>query len=181
MVFFIFIFALQLSSAAFPMTEPATSFGFPDYLSVRFSYWRITSSPMDVCQVDSPNNKIRHSPKGYVMTERELRGILSANIKRYRTSRDLSQAALAEKLDISVNFLCNIENGNKWISPQTLVKFASALNIEPYELFKQEEALPPDASTLLNKYADEAVIAVTRTLNEIRGYYLPKTEAPAQD
>jgi hypothetical protein len=44
-----------------------------------------------------------------------------------------------------------------------------------------EEALPPDASSILNKYADEAVAAVTRTLNEIRGYYIPKTEAPAQD
>jgi transcriptional regulator with XRE-family HTH domain len=94
------------------------------------------------------------------MTERKLRGILSANIKRYRNSRNLSQADLPEKLNISVNFLSNIENGNKWISPQTLVKFASTLKIEPYELFKPEEALPPDASTLLNKYADEAVIAV---------------------
>jgi len=66
------------------------------------------------------------------MTDKELRGIFSANIKRYRQSRNLSQADLAEKLDISVNFLCNIENGNRWISPQTLVKFATALNIEPY-------------------------------------------------
>jgi transcriptional regulator with XRE-family HTH domain len=79
---------------------------------------------------------------------------------------------LAEKLDISVNFLSNIENGNKWISPQTLVKFATALNIEPYELFKPQEALPPDAPEILNKSFDEAVEAVTRTLNQVRGYYL---------
>ncbi|MCL2528266.1 MAG: helix-turn-helix domain-containing protein, partial [Defluviitaleaceae bacterium] len=52
------------------------------------------------------------------MTEQELRGILSKNIKRYRQSQNLSQADLAEKLDISVNFLCNIENGNRWISPK---------------------------------------------------------------
>jgi transcriptional regulator with XRE-family HTH domain len=110
------------------------------------------------------------------MTEQELRGILSANIKRYRHNRSLSQAALAEKLDISVNFLCNIENGNKWVSPQTLVKFAAALNIEPYELFKPEEALPPDVPVILNKCLDEAVVAVTQTLNQIRGYYLPQTE-----
>ncbi|MCL1931959.1 MAG: helix-turn-helix domain-containing protein [Treponema sp.] len=45
---------------------------------------------------------------------------------------------------MSVNFLFNIENGNRWISPQTLVKFASALNVEPYELFKPAEALPPE-------------------------------------
>jgi transcriptional regulator with XRE-family HTH domain len=106
------------------------------------------------------------------MTESELRGIFGLNIKRYRSSRNLSQADLAEKLDISVNFLSNIENGNKWISSLTLVKFASALDIEPYELFKPEEALPPDVSAVLNKSFDEAVVAVTRTLNQIRGYYL---------
>ena len=115
------------------------------------------------------------------MTEQELRGILSRNIKRYRQSRDLSQAGLAEKLDISVNFLCNIENGNRWISPQTLVKFAAALNIEPYELFKPDEALQPDVSVMLNKSFDEAVVAVTQTLNQIRGYYLLQTETPPKD
>ena len=110
------------------------------------------------------------------MTEQELRGVLSRNIKRYRQSRNLSQADLADELDISVNFLCNIENGNRWVSPQTLVKFATILNIEPYELFKPEEALPPDVPAILNKSFDEAVEAVTKTLNQVRGYYLPKTK-----
>ena len=115
------------------------------------------------------------------MTEQEIRGILSGNIRRHRQSRNLSQADLAEKLDISVNFLCNIENGNRWISPQTLAKFASALNIEPYELFKPAEALPPDVPLILNKCLDEAVIAVTQTLNQIRGYYLPQTTGRAEE
>jgi transcriptional regulator with XRE-family HTH domain len=110
------------------------------------------------------------------MNDKELRSIFSANIKRHRQSRSLSQADLAEKLDISVNFLCNIENGNRWISPQTLVKFASALNVEPYELFKPAEALPPEMPLILNKCLDEAVVAVTQTLNQIRGYYLPQAK-----
>ena len=111
------------------------------------------------------------------MTDKELQGIFAANIKRYRYSRNLSQADLAEKLDISVNFLCNIENGNRWISPQTLVKFAATLNVEPYELFKPAETLPPDVPLILNKCLDEAVVAVTHTLNQIRDYYLPKTKS----
>jgi transcriptional regulator with XRE-family HTH domain len=110
------------------------------------------------------------------MTEKELRGILGSNLKRYRSNHRLSQADLAEKLDISVNFLSNIENGNKRVSPQTLVKFAAALNIEPYELFKPEEALPPDTPEILNKSFDEAVEAVTRTLNQVRGYYLSQMD-----
>jgi transcriptional regulator with XRE-family HTH domain len=110
------------------------------------------------------------------MTDKELKAIFSANIKRHRQSRNLSQADLAEKLDISVNFLCNIENGNRWISPQTLVKFASALKVEPYELFKPAEVLPPEMPLILNKCLDEAVVAVTQTLNQIRGYYLPQAK-----
>ena len=111
------------------------------------------------------------------MTEQELQGIFATNIKRHRKSRNLSQADLAENLDISVNFLCNIENGNRWISPKTLVKFATALKVEPYELFKPEEALPPDVPLILNQCLDEAIVAVSKTLNEIRGYYLPQKKA----
>jgi transcriptional regulator with XRE-family HTH domain len=110
------------------------------------------------------------------MTEQELQGIFGANIKRYRRGRNLSQANLAERLGISNNFLSNIENGNRWISPQTLVKFAFALKVEPYELFKPEEALPPDVPLILNQCLDEAVVEVTKTVNRIRGYYLPKTK-----
>jgi len=114
------------------------------------------------------------------MTEQEIRNILSINIKRYRQNRNLSQADLAEKLNISVNFLCNIENGNRWISPQTLAKFATALNIEPYALFMPEDALPSDVPIILNKCLDEAVVAVTQTLNKIRGYYLPKSKSKSK-
>ncbi|MDR3199886.1 MAG: helix-turn-helix domain-containing protein [Spirochaetales bacterium] len=102
------------------------------------------------------------------MTERDLRSILSRNIKRYRTVRNLSQAALAEKLNMSINFLANIEGGRRWVSPLTLVKFATALKIEPYELFMPEITLPPNASIIL----DEAISEVTQTLNKIRNRYL---------
>ena len=115
------------------------------------------------------------------MTEQELQGIFATNIKRHRKSRNLSQADLAENLDISVNFLCNIENGNRWISPQTLVKFASTLNVEPYELFKPAETLPSGMPLILNKCFDEAVTAVTQTLNQVRNYYLSYTEEPSKD
>jgi transcriptional regulator with XRE-family HTH domain len=103
------------------------------------------------------------------MTEFELRHILSQNLKRYRNSRKLSQAELAEKVDISIPFLSDIENGRKWVSPATLVKFASALNIEPYELFKS--ALPLEDSSILDKYIDEVGTAINQTLYQVRGYF----------
>ena len=110
------------------------------------------------------------------MTEQELRATLSANLKRYRNYRKMTQEELAEKLDISIPFLSDVENSRKWISPSTLVKFADALGIEPYELFKPAEAMSPDLSLALDKWSDEVVQAVAQTVGNIRKYYLEKTD-----
>jgi transcriptional regulator with XRE-family HTH domain len=106
------------------------------------------------------------------MTERELRAILSANLKRYRNYRKFSQAELAEKLEISIPFLSDVENGRKWVSPATLVKFADILGIEPYELFKPAEALSSAMTLALNKWSDEVIDSVTQSVKNIQNYYL---------
>jgi len=41
-------------------------------------------------------------------------------------------------------------------------------------LFKTAEKLPPDMPIILIKCIDEAVVAVTQTLNQILSYYLPQ-------
>ncbi|MDR2716928.1 MAG: helix-turn-helix domain-containing protein [Treponema sp.] len=69
------------------------------------------------------------------MTGADLRHILSKNIKLLRKQRSLSQVELAEKADISIPFLSNIERGNKWPHPDTLTKLAEALGVEVYALF----------------------------------------------
>ncbi|MDR3201224.1 MAG: helix-turn-helix domain-containing protein [Spirochaetales bacterium] len=102
------------------------------------------------------------------MDEQELRGILSSNIKRCRTRANLSQTALAEKLDISTNFLSDIERCKAWVSPLTLVKIASALDIEPYELFKADELFSDDEKDILKKYAEENLNAVISIMNKLR-------------
>jgi len=71
--------------------------------------------------------------------EQALRDLLSANIKKYRRRRNLSQFALAAKADLSTNFLTDIEAGNTWVSSLTLIKLAKALETEVYELLKPEE------------------------------------------
>jgi len=71
--------------------------------------------------------------------EQAIKDILKANIKKYRKRRNLSQFALASKIDISTNFLADIEAGNTWISAQTLNKLAKAFDIEAYELLKPEK------------------------------------------
>jgi len=102
------------------------------------------------------------------MEEQELRGILGNNIKRCRQKNNLSQLALAEKIDISTNFLSDIERCKAWISPNTLVKLASVLGVEPYELFKADALLLETEKDILKNYADENLKAVLSLVNRIR-------------
>ena len=102
------------------------------------------------------------------MEERELRGILGLNIKRCRQRNNLSQLALAGMVDISTNFLSDIERCKAWVSPNTLVKLASVLNIEPYELFKADALLQDNEKSILDQYAKENLKAVLSVINKLR-------------
>ena len=105
------------------------------------------------------------------MTEDQLRDIVRTNIKRYRNYRKWTQAEFAERAGISINFLSDIENGKKWISPASMVKFASVLNIEPFELFKSADAVPHSVSALFSRYNEEVAEAVSTSLKQIYDYY----------
>jgi transcriptional regulator with XRE-family HTH domain len=99
------------------------------------------------------------------MTEKDLRAVLSQNIRRFRGYRKLSQADLAEIVDISIPFLSDIENGKKWVSPATLLKMADAFNIEAYELLKPDTVIPDNTVNILEKYTAD----IYRSFGEILG------------
>lgn len=69
------------------------------------------------------------------MTENDIRNNLSRNIKTFRTIQKLSQAELAEKADISIPFLSQIECGNKFPSPSILAKLSDSLKVSVSDLF----------------------------------------------
>ena len=106
------------------------------------------------------------------MTEQDLRIILSRNIRKFRGYRKLSQADFAEKIDISIPFLSDIENGKKWISPVTLAKMANALNIEAFELLKPETIIPDDTVTLLEKFSADIFRGFGDTIENTLKEYL---------
>jgi transcriptional regulator with XRE-family HTH domain len=106
------------------------------------------------------------------MDERDLRRVLSLNIKRYRGYRKLSQAELANELGISVPFLSDIENGKKWVSPRTLTKMANVFNIEAFELLKPEKALPDDSINMIEKYTADIHSALGQALYDLRDSYI---------
>ena len=65
----------------------------------------------------------------------ELRKILSANMKAYRTEFGFSQAKLAELVNTATNYIAQIESGKRFPTDTMLEKIASALHKRAYELF----------------------------------------------
>jgi len=108
------------------------------------------------------------------MTERDLRALLSYNIRKYRGYRNFSQTDFAEKIDISIPFLSDIENGKKWVSPTTLIKMADALNIEAYELLRPETSIPDNTVNILEKYTADIYQGFGEALNNIQKEYIQK-------
>ncbi|MDR0302195.1 MAG: helix-turn-helix domain-containing protein [Treponema sp.] len=64
-----------------------------------------------------------------------IKRILGKNIKLLRARRGLSQANFAEKANISIPFLSNIERGIKYPQPNILSRIVNALGVEVNELF----------------------------------------------
>lgn len=62
-------------------------------------------------------------------TERQLVARLGASIRRARTARRWSQATLAEKLDVSVDYVGMLERGERLPSFATLIRAAELLHV----------------------------------------------------
>ena len=69
------------------------------------------------------------------MTEDELQTRVIANIRTLRKKRGLSQERLADKADISLQMMNDIEGRRRWLTKGTIVKLANALEVDVYEFF----------------------------------------------
>jgi len=108
--------------------------------------------------------------------EQAIKDILKTNIKKYRSRRNLSQFALAQKIDIPTNFLADIEAGNTWVSAATLNKLAKSFDIEPYELLKPDQKAPTqkDQKTLDTFTKDLAEVlknSIDKSIDHLKKQY----------
>jgi transcriptional regulator with XRE-family HTH domain len=107
------------------------------------------------------------------MTEQELCGVLGKNIKRFRGLYKMSQEGLAKQIDVSTNFLSDIETGKSWVSPKTLVKLAEVLRTRPADLLLPDD-LPPARDDFVSKCTYEALFAVRQSMENVEQYFLTK-------
>ncbi|MDE6774595.1 MAG: helix-turn-helix domain-containing protein [Treponemataceae bacterium] len=103
------------------------------------------------------------------MTETEIRALFGWNLKRLRKLRGVSQMQLADSVNMAFTFISDIENGKKWVSPETVAKFTQSLNAEPHHFF-----LPKDYE--LKESSDVAAFAqeITDALENAKLRYLIK-------
>jgi len=104
------------------------------------------------------------------MIEQELKNALGKNIKYFRFRRQFSQADLAEKANISITFLSNIERGNNFPQAKTLCNIAQALEIEVWELFKGKE-VSKEQSSIIDQISKDFVKQVNLAMKTVHTQY----------
>lgn len=108
------------------------------------------------------------------MEELEIRQILAGNLKKIRKQKGLSQLRLANELQMAFTFINDIENCRKWVSPETLAKFATFFDV-PVSYFFQA-----DSGTDLTKSMNNDIFLKTiseeinRTIYDVSKRFLEK-------
>lgn len=61
--------------------------------------------------------------------------LLGKNIKKYREAKGFSQESLAEKVDLSREYITRIENGQKFVSLRKIFLIVDVLGVNVKDLF----------------------------------------------
>ena len=91
-----------------------------------------------------------------------LRQVLANNLRENRKKLGISQAKLAEKADLSTQYLAMIELQHKFPSPEVLERLAFALEIDTPELF----SMPASLEENLKKYKKIILADIEKSLGE---------------
>lgn len=91
--------------------------------------------------------------------ESELKHSVGKRVRNFRIENGYTQAQFAELIDISVNFLSEIENGKKGMSQDTLCKLCSHFEISADYILFGTKSEPEEQ---VNK--SDSIIALANTL-----------------
>jgi transcriptional regulator with XRE-family HTH domain len=106
----------------------------------------------------------------------EVRALFSRNLKRLRAARNLSQLALSSLTGLTHNFINDIENGKKWVSPETIAKLSAALQAEPYHFFLPVAKMSREDRDLVSGYLDEVTDSIQKMAGDLKNRYLRDNE-----
>jgi transcriptional regulator with XRE-family HTH domain len=105
------------------------------------------------------------------MDIQEIKDIFGRNVKHFRFHRQLSQSALAEKADISVTFLSNIERGKMFPKVETLSRLTESLGVEVFELFRTD-IVPKNQEKVMVRLSEDLKGTIISALDGVFKQYL---------
>jgi len=105
------------------------------------------------------------------MITQDIKDILARNLKYFRIQRQFSQAQLAEKANISITFLSNIERGKMFPKVETLSRLTESLNVGVHELF-QPDLASEDNKKIMNRLSEDITKNVNLALSDVFKLYL---------
>jgi transcriptional regulator with XRE-family HTH domain len=97
----------------------------------------------------------------------DLRKVLASNMKLYRKKLGISQAKLAEKADITDNYIALIETGRRFPSVSMLERIAKVLQRDTIELFSLKQDDSAQRGVLKSKILADIEAILTVRLNEM--------------
>ena len=99
------------------------------------------------------------------MEEIEVRRIFAENLKRLRKQKGLSQLKLSNEMQMAFTFINDIENCKKWVSPETIARFATFFDVPISVFFMTEENNTNKINTdlIIKTITDE----VNKTITEV--------------
>lgn len=105
--------------------------------------------------------------------DKNLKRSVGKRVHDFRVQHDYTQAQFAEFMDISVNFLSEIENGKKGMSQETLYRLCQQFNLSSdYILFGitlEDAAKKPDTIIdIANHLSAEELTQVIEYLNSLK-------------
>ncbi len=69
------------------------------------------------------------------------------------------------------NFINDIENGKKWISPATLSKLSETLGVQPYKLFLEIEFENNQNGEFVNQFCTELSNDILKVIKSVSARY----------
>ena len=104
------------------------------------------------------------------MNSTKLKWDIGGRVRECRLRAGYTQAQCAEIMDISINFLSEIENGKKGMSQETIYKFCKNLEISAdYILFgSQQKKLPYTLIQTVNTLSSEQLNTLSEYITALR-------------
>jgi len=96
-----------------------------------------------------------------------LRDVFIRNLKFYRKQCGLSQEKLSNAIDMSMNYINQLENKNSFPPPEIIDKISNVLDISPAKLFDETQSPTNIIASHRTAFAEELAKDVQERLKDI--------------